>query len=200
MVDPTARRKTVSSTQDEQLRRCVGINRRAIMEHAKQNVVLIVRGWVKTSAWALGAFQSEEDGFATARVEFVDRGARWRNVKVCGDMRFTRHCGPDPSIARESNAEQCIFVSVYKLATRFHFFWVLKAAAGPDNPPGRTPEEDPSANILASEDPGQDELPEVRGIVHRDPGHILAHVAHKTDFALSWMSYSNTSSCVCPAR
>lgn len=144
-VDPDARRQVLKPLSDRRLRHYMGKHSNALAryasEHGLRNGLLVLTGWVKTSAWASTAFLVEKKlaGSLQTSVKFQSQlQPEWTPQLVDGTL-VRYKSGP---YGKEANSDQCIFISYYLLTSRLLFFKSLKASAGPDNQPGRDPEDD----------------------------------------------------------
>lgn len=104
--------------------------------------IVFVRGWVKTApTWEATAFCSSNTRVrASLDVdvgEFASAGADYAKSRTVSGLRVSRR-----GSSESSAADQCVFLSQYRLKSRFVFFQQLKAAAGyhdlPDDDGGRS--------------------------------------------------------------
>ncbi|KAJ3554729.1 hypothetical protein NM688_g2957 [Phlebia brevispora] len=125
--------------------------------------VLLVRGHVKASGWAVAAFQSKArrlGGSITANFAPAQNAGLALSIYHNTGMMRAFHYGPNVSVQSilsgsdqdVPSKNQCVFLRYYKIRYRFGLFPdVMQAAAGPAPLPDRPPEEGPQA-VLASDD------------------------------------------------
>lgn len=127
--------------------------------------IILVRGWVKTSEWAVAAFKSDTrsyGGSISASFNAVPSAGFEFKVSKKDSMMCASNSGPKPtqssSMLNSSTStpstlpqNQCIFLQYYKI--KYRRFWLpskIQAAAGPSQLPDAPPE-DQSPGVPASE-------------------------------------------------
>lgn len=120
-----------------------------------QNDIIFVRGWLKTTRWAVAAFsQGGQSGTLTFNLNPVSPASVSLNISVSKDVTVSHQhrVGPlhqAPSASRlaitedgpnsqspfhsEQRCDQCIFLHYYKMRSRFWRPRVIKAASGPQD-------------------------------------------------------------------
>ena len=158
-------------SQDKRLRSHISKHSDILTRYAKAISVygglLVVRGWVKTSAWASIAFRSRQKiaGTLQANVRFVSQSAPQWTIPLAGGMLYRFQSGSSNDIPTAPGlrvSDQCIFISYYIIASRLMFFTSIKANAGPDDPPRRGPGPGPSPLSADVDDAVTTEPSEVR--------------------------------------
>lgn len=108
----------------------------------KPEEIVLVRGWVKTSDWAVAAFldrgtahevsfQADAGPFANAKFSVSRSGVTSSSVQH-RTGRTVEH-DPEDEIARD----QCVFLSMYKMKRRYYLLPRVVAAAEPTNDDAR---------------------------------------------------------------
>ena len=127
--------------------------------------LVLVRGWVKTSAWAMAAFQTEtraNSGFLQGGWNVARLGAGWQFDQQQSVLLQCKQGPTDAfrdqnrsllSITDDLKEDQCIFLCYYKIKYRLKFFpKVIQAAAGPADLPEGDPDAEPPSALTTSED------------------------------------------------
>lgn len=102
--------------------------------HIRREDILLVSGWIKTSAWAVAALVGEgqshafslgAEGLSVAQAHFeVERSAEV-------EMSVLQRSGP-LVLSNPERRDQCLFINYYKMKYRLPFLRQIVAGAGPD--------------------------------------------------------------------
>lgn len=134
--------------------------------------IVLVRGWIRAPQWAIAAFKSEgrtTTGILRGGFYAAEGRVGWQFTEQVGmykQCNYGPQTGPDMFLTSETDpprAEECIFVSYYKIKYRV-WRWgpkVIQAAAGPDQLPPSDPAQNAGPEMASEEYQIEEENPNV---------------------------------------
>lgn len=143
-VEPRAPKTKIDERQYQRFTQYIKKNRKALLvaQEGLGPSLVLVSGYAKTAAWAVGAYQLEQNAHGAtlvAGLSVAHGGGGWKIEGSSGLLMQENHGPVDGNstvsweMAREPQAphDQCVFLYYYKIASRPWWKIWLKAQAGP---------------------------------------------------------------------